>query len=189
VDGQAACLVLDPAGKVSRAMLLNGTQLACGSYSLKGKGLRRVKVKQVDYGRGIVALAAPVLTEDLQPGQTVLVAPAAQADSVTLRAVLDPTHFSIGEEDLKVGGAPVAEIAGNRLISPIPIQNARAGMTVLSSSLRPVGRIIEGDHWTLDRTPQLSDFPPVGNGTRRFSVVILGAGDEVVLPDLVEYDR
>jgi hypothetical protein len=68
VDGQAACLVLDPAGKVSRAMLLNGTQLACGGYSLKGKGLRRVKVKQVDYERGIVALAAPVLTKDLRPG-------------------------------------------------------------------------------------------------------------------------
>ena len=68
----------------------------------------------------------------------------------------------------------------------------RPGMTMLNSRGEPQGRILDGERWTLDRAgrPALkpADFPPgAGGAGPRFSIAIAGPGDEVVIPDLVEF--
>jgi hypothetical protein len=194
VDGQAACLVLDPPGKPLRAMLLNGTTLRCGELELTGQGLRTSRIRRVDYDRGIIELTDPVVTDDLRPGQAVLVRTAAGSESVTFGARLSATEFSIGDEDLQVAGGPVTQVIPEkrRLMTSVSARHAYAGLTVLNSRGEVQGRLAPGDAITLDREglPPLSAdcFPAGEDGLgARFSVVIAGPGDEVVLPSLAEH--
>ncbi len=191
VDGQAACLVLGADGRAARAMLLNGTRLLLGRFSLAGKGRRRSKVASVDYERGIVHLADPVLDRRLRAGQTVLVAPGTFADSLTVREMLSPTELAVADAELRVGGGPVNQVLpeANRIVTSIASPHARVGMTVLNARGEPQGRLASGDRWTLDRTgyPPLrpEHFPAApGAAGPRFSIAMVGPGDEVVVPDL-----
>lgn len=196
VDGQAACLVLDTAGSPRRAMLLNGTALTSDGFCLSGQGLRRSRIRQVDYAQGTLEIADPVLGPDLRPGQTVLVRTADRSESVTLRAVLSPTRFSIGDEDLCVGGGAVNHVLpeANRVVTSASLRHTYPGLTVLNSRREVQGRLAPGDALTLDRQglPPLTEecFPagPDGLGPR-FSVVIVGPGDEVLLPSLALYTQ
>jgi hypothetical protein len=195
VVGQAACLVLDPAGQPMRAMLLNGRGLAFGDLRLAGQGLRRSRITQVNYATGQITLADPVVGEDLRPGQTVLVRPEACVGSVTLQRVLSSTSFSIGDEDLRVGGGPVNEVVAeaNRVVTTASSPHAYLGMTVLNGRGEVQGKLAAGERWTLDRAglPPLrpDDFPaPDGGIGARFSIVMAGPGDEVVLPSLALWE-
>lgn len=193
VDGQAACLALDAAGKPQRTMLLNGNQLTYGQFTLKGQGLRRSTVAAVDYANGTISLKDPVLGPDLRVGQTVVVAPQQWANSVTIRKVIDARRFSVGDEDLQVAGGPVQGVTANRIMTAVTCPNARPGMTVTNGWRRVLGKLAEGEHWTIDRggkAPlQLEDFPTgQAGGLGRFRVMMLGPGDEVVVPSLALYE-
>jgi hypothetical protein len=113
---------------------------------------------------------------------------------VTLRGVLSPTRFSIGDEDLRVGGGPVNEVLpeANRIVTSVSSPHAYAGQTVVNSRWEVQGRIARGDWLALDRNglPPLTteSFPPGEDGLgARFAVVIAGPGDRVVLPSLATY--
>jgi hypothetical protein len=136
-----------------------------------------------------------VLAQNSLPGQTVLVDRAGGGDSLTLRKVLGPTRFSIGDEDLRVGGGPVNEVipAESRIVTSVSSPHAVLGMTVLNGRGQVQGRLAKGEIWTLDRQglPPLrsEDFPAGQNGLGpRFAVVIAGPGDELVFPSLLSYE-
>jgi Heparinase II/III-like protein len=195
-DGQAACLVLDAKGAVARAMLLNGTRLSYGRFVVKSAGLRKSRIVTIDYAKGIIELADPVLPKGLKVPQTVLVAQDTFADCLTMRAVLGKRRFSIGDEDLVVGGGPVTGVVADksRLVTTVASPFAQAGMTVLNSRFEAQGRVGSGDRWTLDRVglPPLKaeDFPAGEGGLgSRFSIVCAGPGDEVVIPGFVSLTR
>ncbi|NPV47659.1 MAG: hypothetical protein HPY69_11920, partial [Armatimonadetes bacterium] len=154
VVGQAACLVLDSTGAPVRAMLLNGRGLRLGDLRLEGAGLRRGRIAAVDYASGKITLTDPVVGADLRPGQTVLVNPEAHFGSVTLRQVLSPREFSIGDEDLRVGGGPVNDVVpdAGRIVTTAMSPHAQVGMTVLNSRGEVQGRLADGERWTLDRS-------------------------------------
>ena len=196
VDGQAACLVLDRKGEVARAMLLNGRRLAYGKFVVQSEGLRKSKIVEIDYAKGIIELADPVLPKGVKVPQTVLVALDTFADCVTMRKVLDKKRFSIGDEDLVVGGGPVTGVITDesRLETTVASPFAQVGMTVINSRFKPQGRVGSGDRWTLDRAglPPLKaeDFPAGEGGLgSRFSIVCAGPGDEVEIPGLVNLTR
>jgi hypothetical protein len=138
------------------------------------------------------------MEDDLKPGQTIVVAPDSFGDCVTFQKKIDDTRFSIGEEDLRVAGGPVTGVdpATNQIVCPIQTYFARPGMTVINSRLEPQGRVTGPwqPRWTLDRTGygplSLQDFPPEKDGAAaRYAVVVAGPGDEVWIPDLVEYGK
>lgn len=195
VDGQAACLVLDGEGKVGRAMLLNGTRLACGNFVAVSEGLLKSRIVKIDYPEGIIEIADPILRKDSGVPRTVLVAMDAFADCVTMRKVLGARLFSTGGEDLIVGGGPVTSVAPDetRFITPVASPVAQAGMTVLNGRFEVQGKLKDGERWTLDRAglPPLKaeDFPSGERGAApRFSIVCAGPGDEVFFPSLVSFD-
>jgi len=192
VTGQTACLVLDAQNMPTKSMLLNGTQLAIGDYTVKGKGLRRSKIASVDYARGIIELADPILGEDVGPDTVLLVRGKGFNDCVTVGKVIDPTHFAIGDEDLILAGGPIKEVRDHEIVTSVHTRYAREGMTVLNSRLEPVGRLGENTDkdwrykgWMIDRETPLTpeDFPQKdGDSSPRYYVVMAGAGDEIIVP-------
>jgi oligo-alginate lyase len=195
VSGQAACVVLDADGQPLRAMLTNGTELTYGGLTLKGKGLRRSHIAALDYKTGLITLTDAVLDPAGGVGQTVIVSPDTLGDSVTVRQVLDAKRFSIGEEDLRVAGGTVTAVKpeSSEIVCPLITFFARPGMTVLNGRGEVEGRI-KGGKWVLDRgsLPALraTDFPAEPDGsTPRYTVVIAGPGDEVLVPDLVQWQK
>ena len=125
-----------------------------------------------------------------------LVAPNTFADCVTVRSVIDATHFSIGDEDLRVGGGPVNQVVPekNRIVTSALSPQARPGMTVLNARLEPQGKLAAGDPWTLDRgglgNLKPEDFPSAEGGVGpRFAVVMAGPGDEVLVPSLALFRK
>lgn len=198
VAGQAACLALDRNGVVDKAMLLNGTVLSTGDFTLKGKGLRRSRIVAVDYDSGVVEIADPVLGEDLRPGQTVLVEPDGFADCLTLQKVMDGTHFSIGDEEVLVAGGSVKQVMSDKsqMISNFAGRHAQPGMMMLNARGEPVGRVaaMDGKTWTLDRAGMaaltMNDFPTADNDPLpRYAVVIAAPGDKLAIPHLAVYAR
>ena len=196
LSGQAACIQLDANRAVSRAMLLNGERMALGAFEATCDGPVRTTITSVDYDAGVVTLAEPVLGAGLQQGQTVLVAPRAFADCLTVDHVIDERSFSVGDEDMLVAGGPVTEVEPdtNRIVSPVTAMNAAKGMTLLNSLNQPQGRVVNPRGITLDRgdLPPLSteDFPTApGDSTRRYRVVMAGPGDEVIIPSLLIVDE
>lgn len=194
VAGQAACLVLDPDGRPVKAMLFGGTLLAMDGFRLEGLGILRSRIRHVDYAAGILEIADPILPDDLKDGQVVLVRGPGFADSITLRRVVDATHFSIGDEDLCVAGGPVAGVRGKELLSRVPNPHARVGMTVLNARMAPQGRLARPTEngWLLDRPAPLSeaDFPALaGQSAPRYAVVVAGEGDELLIPHRAVWGR
>lgn len=193
VRGQSACLVLDAEGKPVKAMLQNGTLLKLGGYVVKGKGIRRSTIKSVDYAKGIIELADPVLARDVRPDSVALIRGSGFNESVSLSKVIDRTHFSIGDEDLRVAGAPVVELRDKEIITTIQTPNAIAGMTLLNSRLEVKGRLEKrgSSGWIINRPTPLKpeDFPTAeGDSGPRFYVMVAGPGDEVLIPDCVIKD-
>ena len=178
-----------------KTMLLNGTQLTCGDYSVKGRGLRRSLIKSVDYARGTIELADPMLGEDVCPDKVLLVRGKGFDDCVKVGKVLDKTHFAIGDEDLIVAGGPVKEVRDHEIVTSVHTRYARPGMTVLNSRLEPVGRLDEKTDrdwrykgWRIERPSPLTpeDFPhKTGDASPRYYVVMAGPGDEIDIPDYV----
>jgi len=196
VAGQAACLVLDPQGEPVRAMLLNGTGLAVGQFSLRGSGIVKTRIASVDYAKGVVEVADPVLDGAFLRGQTALVAPNGFADSLTVQRRIDSRRFSIGDEDLRVAGGPVKELVPgqNRIVTQVATPHASPGMTVLNGRKQPQGRVAAGKPLTIDRAGlgplRHEDFPVrPGEGQPRFTVVMAAPGDELWLPSLVEFGK
>jgi hypothetical protein len=191
LDGQAACLVLDAAGTPRRAMLLNGTALTYAGLRLEGQGLRRSRIRHVDYATGVIELADPVLGPDPHAGQAALVHNPTRSETIVIRSVLNAHRLSIGDEDLCVGGGTVNDVlpAGHRLVTSARLRHAYPGLTVLNARQEVQGRLAAGDPVSLDRQglPPLTAacFPPGADGLGpRFSVVTAGPGDEVALPSL-----
>ncbi len=196
VTGQAACLVLDADGKPQKAMLLNGTELGLGEFALRSSGLQKTRIVSVDYAKGIVEIADPLLTHQAVPGQTVIVAPDTFADSLTMQKVIDATHFSVSDEDMRVAGGPVNEVVADqsRIVTSVDTPHAATGMTVLNSLLQPQGRLAAGDRVIIDRTGmaplKAEDFPKGTDASHpRFWVVMAGPGDEVWIPGMAELTR
>jgi hypothetical protein len=191
VSGQAACLVLNPAGKPAKAMLLNGKELAADGRIVKGRGVRSAKIKSVHYEKGIIELADPVLDKSLGGDLAVLVRGPGFSDSLLAVEIMDNTRFSVGDQDLRVAGGPVQEIRGRELITPIQTPNALPGMTLLNSRMEPVGRIEnKTKHGSLvDRPIQMERFPRNGaDSAPRYYVTMAGPGDEILIPDQTEMD-
>jgi hypothetical protein len=198
VAGQAACLALDRNGAVDKAMLLNGTILAIGDFVLNGKGLRRNRIVAVDYDRGLIEIADPLLTSDLRSGQTLLVEPNGFADCLTLHKVIDATRFSIGDEQVLVAGGSVKRVLSDKsqVISNFAGRHAQPGMMMLNARHEPVGRVStrDGETWTLDRTGMtpltIDHFPRTDTDLLpRYAVVIAAPGDELAIPHLAVYAR
>ena len=188
VTGQAACLALGKDGTVAKAMLLNGTKLAMGGFSMPGMGMRRSKIVSIDYAKGIIELADPLLDESVRPGQVLQVAPDTFADCVAVRDIVDKTRFSIGDEDLRVAGGPILQVAGKEITTPVPNPHARPGMTVINTRLEPIGRLVKrvGAVLTLDRTVKPEQFPQAkGDAGPRYAIVMAGPGDEVRVSDVI----
>jgi hypothetical protein len=194
VSGQAACLVLDKDGKPLKWMLLNGTVLRMEGFSVKGRGISATKITSVDYARGIIEIADPVLSRDIGQGAVVSVRGQGFTGCVTLRKVIDKAHFSIGEEDLRVAGGPVNEVVGREIVTTVQTPNALPGMTLLNSKLEPKGRLQKrgGSGWIVSGPPALKidDFPRAQADTcPRFYVVMAGPGDDPLIPDCVIGER
>ncbi len=196
ITGQAACLGLDADGKPEKGLLLNGTELRMGEFALVSSGMQKTTIASIDYEQGIVEISDPLLTYPALAGQTAIVAPDSFADSMAVRKVIDPTHFSIGDEDLRVAGGPVNELLAesSRIVTSVATPHIETGMTVLNSLLQPQGRCAGGDTLTLDRTGleplKADDFPHGADGSHpRFWVVMAGPGDELLIPSVVEFIR
>jgi hypothetical protein len=191
VAGQAACLALDREGRPQRAMLLNGTELRVGAFSMQGKGLRRSRIVSVDYAGGVIEIADPLL-DDLSPGQVILIAPEGFAEAVTVQRVIDRTHLSIGDEDLRVGGGPVSgvRIAEREVVTPVASSHARPGMAVVNAPGEPQGRLAERtkEGWRLEGEGPLNFPKTEGDATARFSIVAAGPGDEVAIPHVALFE-
>ena len=197
-DGMAACLVLGADGKVEKAMLYNGTRLTLGDFALKGKGALRTKIVSLDYDKGIVGVAGPVIGVHLRPGQVVVVEPEKYGDGVTLRKPIGTTHFSIGDEDLQAAGGAVVKLdpKTGAVVSSVAITRAKPGMMVYNSHMEPVGHV---DQWQRHRkewsirpldgsvlSPE--SFPKSKGFVRpRFSIMVAAPGNEVVIPSLALY--
>lgn len=195
LDGQAACVELAADARPRRAMHLNGRALRCGALELTGPGPRRSRIRQVDYGRGIIELTDPVVGPDLVAGRTVLVETPRGGESVTFHRRLGPSAFSIGDEDLRVAGGPVEQVqpTSSRIVTGVTCPHAYPGLTVLNGRGQVQGRLAAGEFLTLERLgrPPLTsdDFPPGADGLRpRFSVVVAGPGDAVVLPSVTTFE-
>ena len=197
-DGMAACVVLGADGKVEKAMLYNGTGLALDDFALNGNGARRTKIVSLDYDAGIVEVADPVICGDLRPGQVVVVEPGKYGDGITLRKVIDATHFSVGDEDLQAAGGAVVKLdpKTGAVASSVTITRAKPGMMVYNSRMEPVGHV---DRWQRHQTKwsikPLADkalspdtFPKSEGFTRpRFSIMVAAPGNEVMVPSLTLY--
>ncbi len=195
LDGQAACVVMGPNGRVRRVLHLNGTVLRCGDLVLNSPGLRRSRIQRIDYRQGTIELAEPVVGADLAAGQTVQIDTLDGSESVTFQQRLGPSSFSIGDEDLRVAGGPVVDVlpGGNRIMTPVSCPHAYPGLTVLNGQGQVQGRVAVGDFLTLARPglPPLTraDFPDSGDGLgARFAVAIAGPGDEVTLPSRSQFE-
>ena len=196
VTGHAACLVVDENGEPKKAMLLNGTELAIGDFALKSGGMHKTKIASVDYEKGIIEVADPVLRKHSCVGQVAIVAPDTFHDSVTMAGVIDETHFSIGDEDLRVAGGPVSDIEADksRIVTCVSTPHAQDGMSVLNSLWQVQGRRIGGKPVTLDREGRpalkLADFPAAaGSEQRRFTIVMAAPGDTILIPSLAIVER
>jgi hypothetical protein len=192
VSGEMACMVLDPGGGVKRAMLLNGSELRLGDWSLQGGGQRTSKISAIDYENGVIQLQDPVLRDGPGAGQAMPLISDGFTDSVTLQKVLDDHTFSIGDEDLKVAGGPVLSVDGDTLLTSASNPHAHVGMTVLNSRNTSIGKLkekIEGG-WRIDRDGlSMDDFPTVeGDPGPRYSVVMAGPGDEILNPSVVTFE-
>ena len=196
VTGHAACLVMDGNGEPKKAMLLNGTELAIGDFALTSGGMCKTKIASVDYEQGIIEVADPVLRKHSCHGQVAIVAPDTFHDSVTMAGVIDETHFSIGDEDLRVAGGPVSDIEAdnNRIVTCVSTPHAQDGMSVLNSLHEVQGRWIGGKPVTVDREGRpalkLDDFPAAaGSEQRRFTIVMAAPGDTILIPSLAIVER
>jgi hypothetical protein len=192
VSGQLAVLVLNEEGIVRRAMLMNGTRLSLGDWSLTGRGQRSSTIASVDYRNGIVELQESVLDDVLVSGQAMPLISAGFTDRVTLQEVVDERRFSIGDEDLRVAGGPVNSVDGDKLFSTAANPHAVVGMSLLNSEYCFVGRLVEKIEggWRLDRKDlRMADFPVAeGDPCPRYVIVMAGAGDEILIPDVVRFD-
>ena len=192
VSGQVACVVLDPAGSVRRAMLINGSDLSLGDWGLEGGGQRRSTISDIDYENGVIQLGDPVLCDGPRAGQTMPLISDHFTDSVTLQKVINDYTFSIGDEDLNVAGGPVLSVDGDRLMTSAANPHALPGMTLLNSLNTPLGRLkekIEGG-WRIDRAGlDMDNFPQCeGDPGPRYKVVMAGPGDEILIPSVVTFD-
>ena len=189
-------LQYDAQGEVYKGMLLNGTKLTAGELTLESPGQRKSTIVSVDYSTGTIEIADPLLAEPFVAGQQAVIAPDTFADSVTMRGVIDATHLSIGDEDLRVASGPIKELLPeqSRITTKVSIPHIQDGMTVLNGLMQPQGRITSGDRITIDRTgygPLSAEaFPPGAGGSHpRFSVVMAAPGDTILIPSYVEFVR
>ena len=196
VAGEAACFGYDAQGAIYKGMLLNGTRLTAGELTLESPGQRKSTIVSVDYSTGTIEIADPLLAEPFVAGQQAIIAPDTFADSVTMREVIDATHLSIGDEDLRVASGPINELLPeqSRITTKVSIPHIQDGMTVLNGLLQPQGRITSGDRITIDRTgygPLSAEaFPPGADGSHpRFTVVMAAPGDTILIPSFVEFVR
>ena len=196
VAGQMAFLSLDKQGRPERGMLFNGRVLALDGFRLEGRGMRRSRIASVDYVRGTVELADPVIDVELLSGQAIPVVSDGYSGSVALSSVIDRRRFSIGDEDVRVAGGPVLEVQADRLLTSASNPHALVGMTLLNSRNEPQGRLAEkvDGGWRIDREGRrpmtLEDFPVAeGDAGPRYSVAMVGAGDWAEIPGVVHFSR
>lgn len=190
VSGQAACLALDAQGRPVRSVLLNGRKLSYGDYVVEGRGIRHSRIAAVDYRRGVIELADPVVPSDLGPDNVVLVRNKGFSDCVTARRMLDSRTFSVGDEDLRVAGGPVTELKPDEITTSARNLFALPGHTLTNGSYQPLGRLTEKRPagWMVRGYKPLTwdDFKTApGDTSPRYYVVMAGPGDDVWIPDCV----
>lgn len=192
VQGHAAVLDLDKDGQPRRAKLIGGRELRLGDFVLKGRGVMRTTITDIDYASGVVELADDVLRMDQPAGQAVCVAPSGFGDALTLRKVLSARKFSIGDEDTFTAGGTVQRVIDgqNAFDASVSNMHARPGMMVLNAMRQPVGRLREtsGPQWRLDRDGApltMADFPTAeADSGPRFLVTMAAVGDAVEVVDV-----
>jgi len=196
VKGQTASLILNSKGQIQKASLLNGEIISLGNFSLKGTGIQKTKISSVDYKKGIIELADPILNQSLQKGQVLILESNGRGDSLTIEKVIDSTHLSISNEDLRVARGLVEEVipSDNKIISQMPYFFAQPGVTVINSRFEAQGwlKTIDQSGFTLERADskklKLSDFPADEKGYQSYTMVVAGPGNQILIPDLVKFE-
>ena len=100
IQGRAAWLSYDAAGKPTDTRLFDGTLLVSGEERLVGPGLRQAEIASIDYAAGLVTLGQPCLTE-ADEGRWVPVRSATHEASVRIEKVLAADRFSVAGQDLR----------------------------------------------------------------------------------------
>ena len=189
VQGRAACLAFDAAGRLVASRLFDGRQLACGETKLSGRGLRKATVTEVDYAKGVVALAQPCLSA-ADEGAWVPVRSADHEASVRIEKVLGPDRFSIAGQDLRTGRGLVVKAEGDAVSTNAPLYFAEPGMTVVDETGKPLARVkrASGLEVQCDRALPATLPDADGDGAARFTIMAIGPGDVAAIGDVSRGD-
>ena len=145
-------------------------------------------VESVDYEKGVVTLAYPILKNGAAEGQYAIVESTRHANAVPVAKILDERRFSVGDDDLCAGRVHVSAVKG-AVISFLPKQVwfLEPGMTVVNEAGAVVGRIQEtvqdsGAATLTRKDARLEDFPDLdGDGRRTVRIGVVGPGDSAAL--------
>ncbi len=187
VQGRAACLAFDAAGKPVAARLCDGQLLTVGETKLTGRGLRQATITSVDYARGSVTLDQPCLSA-ADAGRWVPVRSAGHEASVRIEKVLGPNQFSCAGQDLRTGRGMIVSAEGATVGTNAPLYFAEPGMTVVDETGKPLARVkqAQGLKVECDR-PLPATLPDTDrDGVGRFTIMAIGAGDAVTIGDVSE---
>ena len=188
LNGRAAIIRLGAQDQPTAARLLDGTSLRGAGVELTERATRRATIASVDYEANTVTLDQPLVRESLV-GRWLMVDTGRHKDAVRVDGVVSPTTFSLGDQDLRTATGGMTSIADGQAVSTDRVTYfGFPGMTLVNGLLQPVGRLslADTDRLEVDEA-NLSEasFPEV-NGTRRFFVMAIGAGDAVFIPSDVE---
>ncbi len=190
VLGRAACIKLDRQGSVLTARLLDGGSLTGPGLQLRGPGSVSARIAGLDYEASAVTLDADVLTQDMA-GRWVTVNTGAHVTAVRIDKLLSPRRFSLGEQDLRCGVGSVTEIAAGGVVKHDRVTYFCApGMRVLDEAGHVVATLATAGHTDFSTTREglgMEAFPDSdGDGRRRFTIVAIGEGDEVCIPEATD---
>ena len=177
LDARAALLERTGAGPYGPRYLLD-----CGARAAAAS----TAVESVDYERGIVRLARPVLAGGPPAGSVAMVESPLHGDAIPVARVIDSRSFSVGDEDLTAGTVHVTAARGDRIdFVPKHVWFIQPGMTVVDEAGKVVGRVrsVEQGSARLTNGPlTLRSFPDRNrDGQRTCRVAVVGPGDRLTL--------
>ncbi len=205
VNAEYALVTLDDQG-VARAMLVNGTGLRIGDFTLEGAPALEAKVIGVDFPGNAITIEARVPDPQALVGRVVSLGNHLHREAYTVteaQAVADGTRLGFGDVLFIIGMGAVTDT------------DAQAGTVTADRNARGYGRIDGGHHegrrlypedrsagwciaavdgalYTLDGAPEDLDthFTDAdGDGRRLFWIVDVGPGDTCRIPSVTWWER
>jgi len=186
LDARAAVLERTEAGDYGQTYLLDGGKSDGRLAGSAPAPAVRTRVEHVDYERGVVTLARPVLTDTPPAGGVAIVESRRHADVISVAEIIDRRTFAVGDEDLSAGTLNVTSARGDRIhFAPKHVWFIQPGMTVVNEAEKAVGRIKSVEQGAARLTGSsltMRDFPDCNrDGQRTCRVMVVGPGDSVVL--------